>query len=95
MFRFSAFTFSHFFIGLTMVAIGVIGVKFTFQIVNLTGPQDWLERFTGPGSTYGIFKIFGVLLAIAGLIFATGYGWELMNFLFSPLKGLFGGLSQK
>jgi hypothetical protein len=88
------FSLSHLIIGFFMVAFGVIAVKYTFQLANLTGSQDWLERFTGPGSTYGVYKIFGVLIAIFGLLFATGFGGGVLNFLLSPLKGIFTSLGK-
>lgn len=84
---------SHILIGLTMVVLGVLLVKYTFNIVNITGSQDWLERFTGSGSTYGIFKLFGVFLVVVGVLFATGFGNNVLDFLFSPLKTVFHPLS--
>jgi hypothetical protein len=83
------FSVSNLFIGLAMVGAGVLGVKFTFQIVNMTGSQDWLERYTGSGSTYGVYKIVSVLLIFIGLLVATGFGDNFMNFIFSPLKSVF------
>jgi hypothetical protein len=83
------FSFTGLLIGLGMIIVGVLGVKFTFQIVNTTGNQDWIERFTGSGSTYGIYKIFSVFLILLGLLVATGFGNNVMEFLFSPFKSLF------
>ena len=48
-----------------------------------------LERYTGSGSTYGIYKIFFTLLVVTGILFATGFGDDVMNFFFSPLARLF------
>lgn len=76
-------------IGLTMAGLGVLGVKYTFWLHNATGPQDWLERYTGSGSTYGIYKIFCTLLVIIGLLVATGFGDNVMSFFFSPLLNIF------
>lgn len=75
-----------------MTVLGVVAVKYTFNLVNITGSQDWLEQFTGPGSTYGMYKIFGVLLVIVGVLVATGFGAPVMNFIFSPLKHVFSPL---
>jgi hypothetical protein len=79
--------------GLVMTILGVVGVKYTFQLVNITGSQDWIERFAGPGTTYGIYKLFSVVLVLIGILIATGFGNPVMEFLFSPLKGLFSPLN--
>jgi hypothetical protein len=83
------FSLSHLLIGLTMMVLGVVLVKWSFQISNITGSQEWIERFVGAGMTNGVYKIFGVLLVITGVLFATGFGGSLMNFLFSPLRHFF------
>ncbi|HVQ43494.1 MAG TPA: hypothetical protein VMT30_00825 [Candidatus Saccharimonadia bacterium] len=90
------FTLSGLLIGLSMVALGILGIKFTFWIHNVTGPLDFLERYTGSGSTYGIYKILSVLLVMIGIIWATGFGHNVMDFIFSPFVNLFrpGGSSQ-
>lgn len=77
--------------GLIMTVLGALMVKYTFWLVNTTGPQGWIERYTGSGSTYGIYKIVGVLVCLLGLLIATGLGNNAMEFIFSPLKGIFGG----
>jgi hypothetical protein len=83
------FSFTNLIIGLAMIAVGILMVKYTFWLANTTGPMQWLERYTGGGSTYGIYKLFGVILAILGLLIATGFGDNVMGFIFSPLKGVF------
>lgn len=83
------FSFNNLLIGLVITALGVLMVKYTFWLRNTTGSQGWLERFTGPGSTYGIYKIVGVLVAFVGLMVATGLGDNLMEFLFSPFRSFF------
>jgi hypothetical protein len=88
------FNFSHLLIGLFMVAAGMAMIKFTFKVLNITGQQAWLERYTGSGSTYGMYKLFGVFLVIVGILFATGFGNNVIEFIFSPLKGIFRPLSQ-
>lgn len=76
-------------IGLGMMAFGLLGVKYTFWLHNFTGPQGWLERYTGSGTTYGIYKIFSTLLIAIGILVATGFGDNVMSFLFSPFLNLF------
>ena len=77
--------------GLIMIGLGILGVKFSFWLHQQTGPIDALERYTGSGSTYGIYKIGSVLLILVGILWATGFGVNVMEFLFSPLKNLFSG----
>jgi hypothetical protein len=83
------FSLRNLIIGLVMAGLGVAMVKYTFQLVNITGTQGWLERYTGSGSTYGIYKIVGVLVALIGLILASGLGNAFMDTLFSPLRSIF------
>ncbi len=83
------FTFSGLLIGLTMVALGILGIKYTFWLHNTTGPIAFIERYTGSGSTYGIYKILSVFLVIIGIIWATGFGHNIMDFLFAPLASVF------
>lgn len=81
-------------IGIGMVLAGVLFVRFSFQIENFTGPQGWLERFTGAGSTSGMYKIFGVLLVIAGFLVASGFGNDILGTLLSPFHSAFHPLGQ-
>jgi hypothetical protein len=83
------FSLNNLIIGLVMTVLGVLMVKYTFWLANTTGAQGWLERFTGPGSTYGIYKIVGVLVAFIGLMIATGLGTPVAEFFFSPIKNMF------
>ncbi len=79
-------------IGGAMVIAGVLFVRFTFKIANFTGRQDWLEHYTGSGTTYGIYKIFGVLLVIVGFMVASGFGNDVLGWLLSPFHSAFHGL---
>jgi hypothetical protein len=83
------FSLSHVFAGLVMVGGGICFVKYTFKLVNITGRQDWIERYAGSGSTYGVYKLFGVLLVIVGILFMTGFGGNVLDFFFSPLRNVF------
>jgi hypothetical protein len=83
------FTLNGFLIGLTMIGLGILGVKYTFWLHNLTGPQTWLENYTGSGSTYGIYKIASVFVVIVGILWATGFGHDFMSFLLTPIINTF------
>ena len=77
--------------GLIMIALGILGVKYSYWLHQQTGPIAGLEKYTGSGSTYGIYKIGSTLLVIVGILWATGFGYNVMNFIFSPLAGIFRG----
>jgi hypothetical protein len=81
--------FNNLLIGLAMVVFGVLAVKYTFWLRNTTGPQEWLERYTGSGSTYGMYKIFGVILILFGFMTATGLADPVMRWLLSPFLNIF------
>ena len=83
------FSFTGLLIGIVMAVLGVLMVKYSFWLHNTTGPQMWLERFTGGGSTNGMYKIFGVLLVFIGTLVATGFGDNVMSFIFAPFVNLF------
>jgi hypothetical protein len=59
--------------------------------MNMTGRQDWLERYTGQGSTYFMMKMFFLLILVLGILYATGLGVPLLTWIFSPLRDLFSG----
>jgi hypothetical protein len=83
------FTLSGFFIGLTMAILGVLGVKYTFWIHNQTGPIGFIEKYAGGGSTYGVLKILFALMVMVGILWGSGFGGNVMSFLFSPIASLF------
>lgn len=87
-------TFTGALIGASMVVVGVLGVKYTFWIHNQTGPIGFIEKYAGSGSTYGVLKILFTLLVIVGILWGSGFGHEVMNFLFSPLLSVFSGGKQ-
>jgi hypothetical protein len=79
-------------IGIALTIFGVILVRYTLWFRNATGTQDWLERYTGSGSTYGVYKIFGAFLALFGIMVATGLGVPILEVLLSPFRDMFTGL---
>lgn len=83
------FSLNNLIIGLGMIIAGVALVKYTYQAVNVTGPQDWVERIVGPGSTYGVYKIFGVIVVFIGILVVTGFGNNVMGFFLEPFRSLF------
>jgi hypothetical protein len=76
-------------IGLLALGIGLAGVVYTFPIMNFTGRQEWLERYTGQGTTYFVYKFFFLAVALFGILYATGFGDDFLMWLLSPLQGVF------
>ena len=87
------FTLRDFLIGSGMVVAGVLMVRYAFWLRNMTGPQQWLENITGAGTTYGMYKVFGVLVAFLGFMWASGLGNAVLGFFLTPFIHTFGGIS--
>jgi hypothetical protein len=85
------FSLSHLFLGLIATAIGVLLLKYNYQLVGYTGRQAWIEDHLGAGTTYFVFQVFAIILAVAGLLYATGLGSSVLGFFLSPFKGIFQG----
>jgi hypothetical protein len=83
------FSFADLIYGLIMVGLGIVGLKYNYQIVGFTGSQDWIESKLGAGSTYLGYKLLALLLIIFGLLLATGLADPVFRSILSPLKGVF------
>ena len=78
------------FYGLIAIIVGVLLLKFNFQLVNdWTGRLDWVENKLGAGSTYLFYKLLAVLLVLGGILHISGLLDNVANWLLSPLTGLF------
>lgn len=76
-----------------MTAAGMLMVKYAFWLRNTTGAQEWLENVTGAGTTMGMYKVFGVLIALLGIMTATGLGNGILSFFLTPFVKMFGGIA--
>lgn len=83
------FTLAHFFYGIIIIALGIVGLKFNYQIVNYTGRQNWIEDKLGGGSTFLAYKLFALLMVVIGLLLAVGLINPVLTSVFSPFKALF------
>ncbi len=77
------------FFGILIIAAGVFALKYNYQLVNSFGNDNWFEQHLGAGSTYGVVKIFSVLLILFGLLKIFGLDDDITRFIFSPLSGIF------
>jgi uncharacterized membrane protein YphA (DoxX/SURF4 family) len=80
---------SHIIYGLIAIVVGSVMLRYNYQLVNLTGRQDWVEDKLGSGSTYFVYKLVAVAIIIGGLLYVTGLGDPFFNWLLSPLRALF------
>ncbi len=87
-------SWSSFIIGILVAGAGAAALKYNYQLVNMTGQQDWIENLLGGGSTYFVYKIVAVLVAVGGVIYAAGLGDAVFGWLLTPLKGTFGPLGK-
>ena len=71
------------------VVLGVVGVKFNYQLVGFTGSIEWVERYLGGGSTYAFLKIVAVCLSIGGFMYMFGLFSPVERWLLSPLAQFF------
>jgi len=84
----------HIFFGSIAVALGVLAVKYNFQLVNFTGRVEWIERYMGGGSTFAALKTLSVLLVIGGLLYMFGLLDSVLGWLLTPLQVFFPSASR-
>lgn len=79
------FSFAYFLYGLIAVVLGVITLKYNYQLVGITGHPRWIEGRLGGGTTYLVYKLFSILLIIFGLLLALGLADDFFYWLLSPI----------
>lgn len=82
-------TIHAFIYGFIAIVIGTLFVMYSYQIAGFTGRQDWIEKYLGAGSTYGAYKIFGIVIVLGGILGATGLLHGAATWLLSPLHSVF------
>lgn len=75
-------------VGAIAIAIGVVTLKYNFQIGNMIKLQ-WIESKVGSGSTFLVFKLLSILLVLAGIVYMAGFGDDIIDWATAPLQGLF------
>ena len=73
-----------------LIGAGILSLKYNFQIVNNTSRLEWIESKLGAGSTFLVYKLLSILLVLAGILYLTGFGPNVLTWLFSPLRSVFG-----
>lgn len=75
--------------GTIVIAVGVVTLKYNFQIVNFGARLEWIESKLGSGTTYLVYKLLSITLILGGILYLTGYLDNLLNFLLQPVSNLF------
>lgn len=73
-----------------LIGVGILSLKYNFQIVNNTSRLEWIESKLGAGSTFLVYKLLSILLVLAGILYLTGFGPAVLTWLLSPLQNIFG-----
>lgn len=50
-----------------MLGLGLLVLAKTKQFVDVVGKNEWGERYFGPGGTYTMWKLIGVLLSFGAI----------------------------
>ncbi len=74
---------------LIAIALGVVSLKYNYQLVNNTVRLDFIESKIGPGSTYLVYKILSVALVLGGLLYLTGFSPAVLDWLVAPIANAF------
>lgn len=86
---------SHLFIGIIFVVLGVILLRYNFKLVGYTGHQAWIEDHLGYGTTYLAYQVLAIVVLISGLLYATGLGNGVLDWLLTPFTNMLSGLRGK
>lgn len=80
---------TNFIFGLIIIGIGVLLLKFNFQVSNMFSHYNAFERYLGSGATYMVMQVMAVLAVIFGLLMMFSLHDNLVGWLLSPLTNLF------
>jgi len=77
------------FLGLLAVVVGVVSLKYNYQLVGMTGSVGFFEKVLGAGGTYFGFKLLSLIVIFFGFLYMTGLQGPVLNALLSPLIHMF------
>ncbi len=63
----------NFLIGLLIVVLGVLILKYTRLTYEFVGSFTWAEKFFGIGGTITALKLFGIVFIVVGALYALGW----------------------
>jgi hypothetical protein len=76
-------------VGLLLIGIGTVSLKYSNQIVDMFGHLPSLERKLGAGSSYAVIKFLSVLIVLFGCLYLTNTHGPVLRFIFAPLQDIF------
>lgn len=79
---------TNFIFGLLIIGVGVLMLKFNFQVSNMFSHNNVFERYMGSGATYFVMQVVSVLAVIFGLLMMFSLHDNLISWLVSPLTNL-------
>ena len=80
----------HVLLGAIFAAFGFGVIYFAHWIVNNVAPIPWAERHIASGSSYGVYRLTGLVIMIGGLLYMIGQLDNVLRFLFGWLGGSLG-----
>lgn len=63
----------NFLIGLLVIGLGVVILKYIRQTYEFVGAWDWAERFFGIWGTITALKLLGLVFITIGSLYALGW----------------------
>ena len=74
-----------FLISLIIIAIGILVTIKSEKILNFFGYSDWAEtKFRMWGGSRGMYKLFGIILILGGILYMTGMIESILLAIFAP-----------
>ncbi|MEI8061447.1 MAG: hypothetical protein WCG99_04120 [Candidatus Berkelbacteria bacterium] len=58
---------------LGFLALGLSLLYFAYPLTNITGRQDWIEKYLGPGGTITFYRLLGAAIFIFAFVFLVKY----------------------
>ncbi|MCX6810615.1 MAG: hypothetical protein NTY30_02685 [Candidatus Berkelbacteria bacterium] len=55
------------------LVLGGVLLYFAYPLYTITGRQDWIEKYLGPGGTITFYRLLGAAIFIFAFIFLVNY----------------------
>ena len=81
---------TNFIFGIFIIAVGVIILKMNYQFTNMFSKNNIIERKLGSGSSYGVAKLFALLVIFWGFLMMFSLHDNLISLIFSPITDALG-----